>query len=214
MSAGRKRAKRDQVAAELADLKLLLHLAALFLGEALGLEALVALGLLVRELLVYLASAVDVELHLLDLGQRLGGPSRGVNLAGIRHHLGNRAGMEGGELVLLLTAGAPAHTTSGLRGKPAGNKGRHMQRKPLGNKQRDLLLKLLLDTRRPSSSGMLALGFAHERKRLGLRERALGDRVHPTDTNSAAERTGLALKQRSSLAFFSSASFLAWSCAS
>ena len=61
MSAGRKRAKRDQVAAELADLKLLLHLAALFLGEALGLEALVALGLLVRELLVYLASAVDVK---------------------------------------------------------------------------------------------------------------------------------------------------------
>ena len=75
----------------------------------------------------------------------------------------------------------------------AGTRKRCITAKLLGKNKRNLLLKLLLHTRRPLSRGMLVLGFAHERKRLGLRERALGDRVHPHghELRSRAHRISL-----------------------
>ena len=63
--------ERDQVAAEFANLTLLLRLAALFLGKALSFKTRLALCPLFRELLVFLAAPVDVELHIPDFRKRL-----------------------------------------------------------------------------------------------------------------------------------------------
>ena len=70
-SRGWGKGERDQVAAEFANLTLHLRLAALFLGKALSFKTRLALCPLFRELLVFLAAPVDVELHIPDFRKRL-----------------------------------------------------------------------------------------------------------------------------------------------